>query len=132
MKFEPIRDADNKFQPPTQGIHKFEIMDVKEKVSKRGEPMLELYLKLDEPNTAWVIDCLPSSHVVKLKLFLKSIGQEQFLERGEIAPNDLIGKKGMLEIVVYNGTRFGSPVRVVDYLTTLECLVVDYLMHQDE
>lgn len=100
---------------PKAGTYNFTVIRAKEMVSKRGNEMLEIYLKLREFDMGFVIDYLPENHPTKLKSFLGAIGASHLLAKEELAPEDIINYEGKAEIVIEDNN-YGKRAVVTKYV----------------
>lgn len=94
----------------------FEIVDAKDKVSKSGNEMIELKLKIVGTQKI-IFDYLLESMGFKLKHFADSANLGNKYQDGSLMANDCIGKQGWVHIVI-SPAKDGYPAKntVKDYI----------------
>lgn len=122
-----------KFQPKTEkelqernlipeGYYNFEMVQVEEKLSQAGNPMISLKMKIIDANNRerFVFDRLMEAFSEKLRAFCYATGLAEKYEQGELSADDCKFKSGRLHLVVSperngNGTVYKARNEVKDY-----------------
>lgn len=108
MKFQPKTEKEIAEEGliPAGTICDFEVLEAEEKVSKAGNPMVALQLKVWRPNgqTTLVRDWLLLDQMWKLHAFCASVGKLAEYEAGEIDAFELKGCTGRAKIGVKPAT----------------------------
>jgi hypothetical protein len=112
MKVQPITEAEA--IPPMlfkRGLYDFEILDAREKVSSKGNDMIELNLVVydTEGKKRFLYDYLVSSEgmAYKLRHFSAAVGLLPQYEKGELKAADMLGKVGRCQIGIQKD-KFGQ------------------------
>ena len=121
MKFEPKTEEEiNTFSLCPEGEFSFEVLKAEEKMSKKGNPMIELILKIwdDNGEIHTVYDYLMEAIVYKLKHFCDSTGLKEKYDNGELTDFDCELKTGKVKIIHQKDRNDSSKVRasVKDYI----------------
>jgi hypothetical protein len=106
MKFLPKSDSElNNMNLIDPGIYPFEIVSASDKLSRNGNEMIEIKLKIwDSKGCEKIIfDYLLEAMSYKLKHFAESTGLIEEYEKGELIADDCIGKQGILELIIQKG-----------------------------
>jgi hypothetical protein len=102
MKFTPKTDQQIAEENliPTGTVCDFEVLNAEEKLSKAGNEMVALELKVWRPNGSTTImrDWLLTDMMWKLKAFADAVGMTAEYDRGELPPDIMIGKAGKLKV----------------------------------
>lgn len=118
------------FKPKTQkeiteemlapaGDYDFEVTKAEDKVSKAGNPMIALNIKIFMPNGSqrFVKDWLMEKMSFKLRHWAYATGLGAKYEAGEMTAEDCVGRTGRLKLVVQEaGGDFASQNSVKDYI----------------
>ncbi len=120
MEFEPktereIRDA----MVLTPGVYDFEIVKAEEKVSKKGNAMIELTLSVfpgDDSKPRQVRDWLVGSMELKLNRFCRSVGLEDAYRDGLLTAFACEGVSGKVKLTIDSSTDYGDRNGVKDYM----------------
>jgi len=120
MKFTPLSDEQiAEFGLIPESEVDFEILNAQEKVSSKGNDMIELNVQVFAPDGSarTIRDWIMPSFMKKFKHCLDACGLTSKYESGEIAAADFIGKTGKLKITIGapndNGVRYNQ---VFDYV----------------
>lgn len=121
MKVTPISEADaNAAGLWKRGLVDFEVTDAKEKLSKAGNDMIELLVKVynAEGKSRTLFDYLVSSEATayKVRHFAAATGMLPQYEKGELRALDCVGKTGRCQMGIDKGKN-GYPDRnnISDY-----------------
>lgn len=104
MRFSPKTEKqiqEDRFPLLKPGKYHFEVVDGKEEVSKKGNPMIVLRLKIVDDglnHLAYLNDYLMESIAHKLRHAAHVCGLGNSYDNGELSANSFIGKTGMVEI----------------------------------
>lgn len=103
------------------GIYDFEVAEATEKVSKKGNDMIELKLRVFGPDgsTRFVTDWLvPGGDMGDLKLnrFAHTTGLQDAYFAGELNGFNCTGATGKVRTTIQADETFGDQVRVKDYV----------------
>lgn len=120
-KTEEELNANNLLTP---GIANFEVVQAMQKVSKSGNSMIEMKLRIWDRNGKekiihdYLVDIPSMSY--KIKHFCDSTEMSDKYEQGCFSDVDCIGKTGKLKIIISKDKTGGYPDKnsVADYLTT--------------
>ncbi len=115
-------------QPLTEGEYSFEVVEAKDKISQKGNEMIELQLKIYANNNReyTLYDYLMGTPktVWKLKNFFTSIGIADKYKDEVIDPFHLVGKHGKAKIVIKDGKdKNDNPIKkafVDDYVVKIQ------------
>lgn len=121
MKFTPKTDdelaTENLLQP---GDYDFEISDAEETVSKAGNSMIKMKVKVFDQLGSYriVFDYLMESVAFKLKHAAKSCGLSEAYDNGELEAYDFINRSGKCKIIIQKDKSGQYPDRngIADYL----------------
>lgn len=119
MKFDLSEPQQvRQFELIENGWYPFEIIEAKDSVSKKGNPMIELKLRLDVNGTRRVLkDYVLGAFPHKLKRFAESIGAEDQYRSRDIQTDALIGKAAMCNVIKEAGRDGKDRNSVVDYMS---------------
>lgn len=102
------------------GQYPFEIIESVQRLSKSGNEMIALKLKIWDINghERIVFDYLLDSMAHKVKSFCRSVGLLDKYESGELLPTDCLGKCGSLNLVIQKDKtgQYSDRNSVKDYL----------------
>lgn len=103
MRFKPMTESEIKNMGLLpEGQYSFIVADAKEQVSKAGNEMIKLELKVNDsqgrPFT--VYDYLMEKMAYKLVNFCHATALNEQYEAGLLSAKDCIGKKGVVEIII--------------------------------
>ena len=115
MKINLSNRSDEQRSLLIEGLREFTIVKAIEKVSKQGNEMIQLFLKINEPNTGLVIDYLLANNISKLKQFIQAIKIDHVLEKKEINVDDVLNQRGKAQFVIEE-SKFGKQIVVAKYL----------------
>ena len=112
MQFQPKTQEEIREQVKSRysillpGVYDFEVLEANDRISKKGNPMLELLLNIAEytPEGSlknyWVRDYILSDNQPRLFELCEAINMLGDYERGVLDPVDLQGKCGRAEIII--------------------------------
>jgi len=106
MRFDPKSEEDiNSYGLLQDGIYDFEVVEARDRVSRSGNDMIELKLKLwDKSGGVKIIfDYLLEAMAYKLRHFCSVTGLIQKYEEGSLQAMDCIGRCGRAEIIIQPG-----------------------------
>lgn len=118
MDFTPMSQEEIEREDRAKpGLYGFKVEECLEKMSKAGNPMIELKLIIytDSGLEITIYDYLVSSVSWKLKQFCKSVGLIQQLMMGKISEMDILNKTGICD-VAYEKNDNGEFLKVKKYL----------------
>lgn len=103
MKFTPKSDkeiSEEKLLP--EGTYDFEISAGYDKVSKAGNEMIELLVRVYKPDGGFVLvnDYLMEKVIYKVSHAAKACGLETEYNNGQLHGDDFIGKTGQLKLKI--------------------------------
>lgn len=102
------------------GEYKFVVESADERISKNGNPMIKLKLKVksSEGVTYTLFDYLLTSDkmIWKLKHFCEAAGLENKYNEGAIRDSDCVGREGEIKTEIEESEGFPPKSSVVDYL----------------
>jgi hypothetical protein len=103
MRFEPKTEkeiAEANLWPA--GEYGFEIIEAVEKISKSGNDMIKLKLKVINNNNAFIFvdDYLLENMAYKLRHCAEACGLLESYEKGELSANDMKDKTGTLKLKI--------------------------------
>lgn len=126
MRFTPLTDQElNKLFEP--GIYEYEVIKAEEKISKKGNPMLHIVIR--------VFDTIGRSQLIndylitgiesarwKIYDFCHSCGLGEIYQAGEISSEMCRGKSGKVKIKIDKDTSGQYPDKnvVADYITKID------------
>lgn len=130
MKFTPISEGvaitqANAFRLWPRGIYDYEVLDAKDRVSKSGNDMIELKLKIinAEGKERQIFDYLVEVEAMayKIRHFASASCLLPTYEQGELCANDCLQTSGRLQLGIQKG-KDGYPDKntVQDYVPTVE------------
>lgn len=101
MKFKPKSDkelAEERLLP--EGQYSFEISQAENRISKAGNEMIELLVRVYKPDGSFMLvsDYLMESVLYKVSHASKACGLEDSYNKGELKADDFIGKTGYLKL----------------------------------
>ena len=119
--FQPLSEEEikalNIIEP---GIYDFEVLDAQEKISKSGNPMIEMQIKVWDLHgkEKTITDYMVSTPkmLYKVKHFCDSVGLTQKYESGSFAPYDCIGKTGKLNLTIQKSNDYPDKNSIKDYV----------------
>lgn len=106
MKFQPKSEQElqamNLIDP---GTYQFEVVTATDKISKKGNEMIEVQLKIWDINghEHIVYDYLLESMAYKLKHFADVCGLGDKYLAGELGSLDCVGRGGKVELIIQDG-----------------------------
>lgn len=122
-----------KFTPKTEqealgllekGNYEFIVKECNEKISRAGNPQLEVILLIVHDKVEHLIyDYLSEEFMVfKLKHFIETLLGSNVYQEGSFNPKDSIGKKGMAKIMVREDKdgKFPTKNSIADYLPSIQ------------
>lgn len=115
MRFEPKSDAEL-YKLLEKGEYDFEVIEAQEKVSKNGNEMIEVALKVFGPDKQhvikdWIVDG------AKLKRFCESIGAADTYQSGELSADAVVGMSGKCKVAVEESEQYGDRNKIAGYVT---------------
>lgn len=122
MKYNPISEEEINAQRGMlkEGPANFEVIKANDKISKAGNEMIELLLKVwdSDGKEGGIFDYLVSNAQWKIKHFYESIGDSALYTGGEIKSSNLIGSSGKAIIAIQKDLTGKHPDRpkIKDYL----------------
>lgn len=121
MQFTPItkEEADKKtFQVLPKGIYDFEILSADEKVSKKGNPMIETKVRVfaNDGSSTNVFDYLMESMAFKLRHCAEACGLIEYYNDGKLNPDHLVGCTGKLKLDIEVPTGYPERNVIKDYV----------------
>ena len=110
-------------KPLEEGICDFEVIQAKEKISKAGNSMIELLLKVTDIRKKqdtlkdWLLDS--PKMAFKLKHFWQSVNNSDIYNKGEIYEIEYLNKKGKCTIKWEESKdpNYPSKMRIMDYIS---------------
>lgn len=128
MRFTPVSDEEinaekeerqKKYGAWPRGKYGFEIVSSEEKVSKAGNPMIELTLEVysDSGDARQLNDYLLESGKEKLKGCARACGLLDKYNQGELTAYDLLGKSGHLTLRIRKQPGYPDKNEVEGYLS---------------
>lgn len=126
FKFQPLTEEQlkeqSKFQLLAEGPGNFQIIKATEKISKAGQPMIELVLKCWDKNglEGQIYDYLTGQASWKIKQLLESIGHPNLYEAGQFDEFTILHGCGDLEIKIQKSQDYGDKNAVKSYLPPSE------------
>lgn len=114
MKFTPKSDkelAEERLLP--EGEYGFEISGAVDKVSKAGNDMIELTVRVfkDDGNFLLVTDYLMEAILYKVAHACKACGLYDRYENGNLEADDFVGKTGQLKLGIQKTRMASTPIR---------------------
>lgn len=109
MKVTPMTDkaADDQakaFGLWPRGLYDFEVVEAKERVSKAGNDMIELVVKVYNPEGRYrqIFDYLVETDATgyKLRHFAKAVNLLAQYEKGELSADDCVGRTGRCQLAI--------------------------------
>lgn len=104
------------------GLYKFTVLDAEDQVSKTGNEMIKLTLRVHGDGAMHtVFDYLLEKMAFKLRHFCEHSGLLKKYEAGDLAADDCLDKTGVCEIIVqpgqekYDGSKYPDKNAVKDY-----------------
>jgi len=121
MKVTPISEMDAaEAGLRKRGLYDFEVLEAKERMSKSGNDMIEMKVKLYDTDgrTFNLFDYLVASEgmAYKVRHFASGTGMLAQYERGELKADDCVGKTGRAQVGI-DKAKNGYPARnsIADY-----------------
>lgn len=104
-----------------RGLYDFEVLESKERVSAKGNDMIELNVKLydTEGHSFWLYDYLVSNDAFAFKVrhFAAATGLLSKYEKGELNAEDCVGKTGRCQLGVQKAKNgFPAKNQIDDYV----------------
>jgi hypothetical protein len=106
MRFSPMSEQElNHMGLIEKGVYNFEVINAKEAISKKGNEMIVLTLKIwDKDGKERILtDYILESFAFKLRHFCESTNLIDKYNAGELNYEDCISKSGKVEIIVQEG-----------------------------
>lgn len=125
MRFTPKTEKEiQEMNLISPGIYDFEVISASDKMSKTGNEMIELKIKIWDINNQEriIFDYLLEAMSFKLRHFAEATGLLQKYESGMLLAKDCLGKSGKVEIIIQkdkNG-QYGDKNAVKDYISSNE------------
>ena len=104
MKHRPMKEEDfNSIF--SAGEYKYEVIDAKEEISKSGNPMIHLQVKLFSQlnNSTTLVHDYLISESYKLRHICYTIGLQEMYESGEIHASNFLRKSGIAKVSIKKG-----------------------------
>lgn len=101
-----------------EGTYDFEVVKAEEKESKKGNPMLEINMKVfraDGDGFIFVRDWLMEAFPMKLIHFCREVGLESRYADGVLTAEECVGRTGRVQIVQKQQDGFDPQNSVKDY-----------------
>lgn len=127
MRFSPkseeelAESGNGKFEPFPAGEYDIEVVNAADDVSKNGVDQLKLSVAIYNSAGAkrQVFEYLSSSAkaVWKIKEFADCVGMTDAYERGEMHPEDLVGRTGKARVIIERNAQYGDRNKVAAYLS---------------
>lgn len=121
MKFQPKSEEDLKRESLlAPGTYDFEILEAKEAVSKKGNDMIALKLRVfsNDQGERTVRDWLMPSMGFKLKHFSDTTGLSASYDAGTLSAEDCQGRTGKVILAIEDSEQYGPQNKVKDYEKT--------------
>lgn len=118
MKFQPKSEEDLKRESLlAPGTYDFEILEAKDAVSKKGNDMIALKLRVfsSDQGERTVRDWLMPSMGFKLKHFADTTGLTGAYDAGTLAAEDCQGRAGKVILAIEDSEQYGPQNKVKDY-----------------
>lgn len=106
MKFQPKQESElNEFSLLENGIYPFQIMYAVDQISKNGNEMIKMTVKIfgNDGREHILFDYLLEAIGYKLRHFAEHTGLLDKYNAGEFSSSDCIGKCGKADIIVQKG-----------------------------
>ena len=119
MQFQPKTEAEIKAANLLpEGVYDFEVFDAVDKVSKSGNGMIELHLKVfsDDGRTRQMRDWILPAFERKLRHFCEACGLMAQYEAGTLNAEDCIGMAGKVQLVQQTREGYDPQNSVRDYI----------------
>lgn len=126
MQFTPKTEeqiaAENTYEPLPAGTYGFEVVTAEDKLSSKGNEMIELDLKVFDNNSdkvAKVRDWLVAAMMFKIKHICDATGLTKQYEAGQLTSDMLVGRSGKVHLVIDTYEKDGETRRtnkVKDYV----------------
>ena len=125
FKFTPRTDAELEQEEKKreealllpEGDYDFELIEAKERISSKGNPMIEARLKVFHGDSVrFVTDYLMEAMAFKLRHFAESVGRLEEYNSGEFDATNLVGASGVVKIKIEPAKgQFSAKNSVKDY-----------------
>lgn len=118
MKFIPRSEEDLKRESLLgAGVYDFEIIEAKDTVSKKGNDMIALRLRVfsNDQGERVVRDWLMPSMGFKLRHFAETTGLIGAYDAGTLSAEDCQGRSGRVSLVIKEDDQYGPQNSVKDY-----------------
>jgi hypothetical protein len=127
MQFKPKTEQELKDELALnllpKGDYDFEVLDATDTLSKAGNEMIKLKLRVYDKQGKGVIvfDYLLESMAYKFKHFCDTVGLSSQYEAGKVIGEECIGKAGVLEIIIQEDKtgQYGPRNSVKDYVVSV-------------
>jgi len=117
MKVTPKSDSElQEMNCFPEGVYDFEVVDASERISKAGNEMIEVQLRVFNGEHKillrdWLLDKMPH----KVKRFAETTGQIDAYNAGVLDADAFIGRGGRVRVVIEDDANYGKQNRVKDY-----------------
>lgn len=117
MRFTPKTKEELEFENLlSKGEYDFEVSKAEDKVSKNGNEMIKVNLKVFHGNGfQFVTDYLMEAMAFKLRHFFETVGMIEAYNAGQIQSADLIGAAGKVQIDIEPAGEYPAKNVVKDY-----------------
>lgn len=120
MNFIPLsnEELEKQRQKLSPGDANFEITDALEKTSSKGNPMVELHMKVwdSEGTEGNIRDYITDGMQWKIKNLLESIDRVDWYSAGKLPAQSLIGLAGRCHLYLQKNGEHAGKISVKDYL----------------
>ena len=124
MRFEPKSEAEiAQAGLWAKGTYDFEVAEANEKVSSKGNDMVELIVRVydQEGKSRKIFDWLVSTDgaAYKIRNFAAATGMLPDYEKGELRASEMVGKTGKCELIISKDKSGQYPDKnaIADYVT---------------
>lgn len=118
MKFQPKTEEDLKRDSLLgTGVYDFEVMEAKDAVSKKGNDMIALKLRVfsNDQGERVIRDWLMPSMGFKLRHFAETTGLIGAYDAGTLSAEDCQGRSGRVSLIIKEDDQYGPQNSVKDY-----------------
>jgi hypothetical protein len=100
-----------------EGVYDFEVLEATDRVSKKGNEMIEVRLKVYDLNGGFrfITDYLLEAYLPKLYSFAKATGTLKAYDAGEFTAYDCQGRSGKVQVKVVPAGEFPAKNEVKTY-----------------
>jgi Protein of unknown function (DUF669) len=119
MKFHPLSDKEiAQLNLIPEGTYTCEVVDAINKISTKGNEMIELKLKIvsEKEKNRIMFDWLLSAFPKKLKHFCQHTGLIKHYDAGDLNATDCMGKLARIQVKITKSTNGEDWTKVEDYL----------------